>query len=121
MCLADYQMAQRTRTRVQAVTGGGLALPADPTRLRLVVSTATGLLVVYRGTTGNDPARQIATVGYNDTGGTVSYSGTLVMRVEDYGTMLLDNLFIFPFAAGFGDACMEVLALPDLDRTIQGK
>lgn len=120
MCLADYKMAQRTGSRRIDIAGANALIPANPTRLRLIVSATNGNIYISADGGPLGSAIPIASVGYNDGAGGVLFGQTLVMRVEDYGTILLGGLRVNTSVLPTYASVVEVYALPDLDHAIQG-
>ena len=90
MCIADMAAGRRTKVIKYAAAGTAaspVVLPANPYRLRLVVA---GIEEQFRYTVGISASQSDAFfVGFNGTTNTPN-----VLRVEDYGLLLLGQLWV---------------------------
>ena len=117
MCLQDLQMARRMGNTTHPVTTTSLALPADPRRVRLIVSCINGYATIFAGSTTGDPQIFQVGSGLNETGAT-NNGNYAVLRVEDFGLILMGNLLIFGTGAGPSISVVETYLLPELDQLV---
>lgn len=122
MCLQDYQMAKKTAANLSDATVGNVALTGSATRLRVVVSVYKGVVVVRQGSLNAGPIICYVGSALQDVTSTDGEAQTLVMRLEDWGIVLLGPLFFSPATALAQYAVSEISAQPVLDRLIsEGK
>lgn len=116
MCIADMAAGRRTitrRTNQSLANLESIHLPADPRRLRLVVSANNAASFL----TLSDRSGDIQGWAYLPSfGGTVP----VVLRVEEYGILIMSDVYIFN-ASGTDRTvtATEILADYTLDQVIQ--